>query len=319
MSRFVAVKGRYLHFFSGARFPRQKFVAQFSLLSGSIANIAAYKFVEVGDPVDLKNALERASREQGLRGSIIVAPEGVNICLAGESASVNHFVAWLQTDARFADISIKPSTSHVVPFKQLKVKVKPEIITMRTPDVYPSKVLRAPAIAPSTLRRWLDNGAVTDDGQRIVLLDTRNSFEFSAGSFEGAIQWGLHRFSAFPEAARNRLGDLADAAIVTFCTGGIRCEKAALHLEASGHSNKVFQLDGGILGYFESCGGVHYRGNCVVFYDRAAVDPALVPVSHETRQAIYHSGNSVCWRDTVVVPAEVSLAHACLLPLVQTF
>ena len=297
MSRFVSFNDKHLRIFSGVKFPRQKFVAQFSLLSGSITNIAAYKFVQVNDPVDLKNALERASREQGLRGSVIVAPEGVNICLAGESAAVHHFVTWLRSDQRFTDISIKPSTSHVVPFKQLKVKVKPEIITMRTPDVSPSKAPRAPAIAPSTLRRWLDNGAVTDDGQRVVLLDTRNSFEFSAGSFEGAVHWGLHRFSSFPEVARDRLGGLADGAIVTFCTGGIRCEKAALHLKATGLDNKVFQLDGGILGYFESCGGAHYRGNCVVFDDRAAVDPALVPVTHETRQAIYHSGINVCWRE----------------------
>ena len=138
---------------------------------------------------------------------------------------------------------------------------------MRRPEIDP---LRAPAprLAPQELKRWLDQG------RDIVLLDTRNQFEVDLGSFENTLALGLKSFSDFPRATQALPEELKGQPIVTFCTGGIRCEKAAPWLISQGF-REVYQLDGGILNYFEQCGGAHFRGACFVFDQRVALDPAL--------------------------------------------
>ena len=180
----------------------------------------------------------------------------------------------LQGDARFADIVPKESWSDKQPFKKMLVKVKREIIRMDHPTIRPVEG-RAPAVAPATVKRWLDQGH-DDQGQPVVTLDTRNAFEVAHGSFEGAIDWHLAKFSDFPSALQAHRGELEGKTVVSFCTGGIRCEKAALLMREAGLES-VWQLDGGILRYFEDAGGAHFRGNCFVFDEREALDPALAP------------------------------------------
>lgn len=240
-----------------------------------IKNIAAYHFVPVADPDALASQLRTRAAASDLRGTILVAEEGVNLFLAGDAAAIDDFVAALRRDARFATITVKASVSEDVPFSQLKVKVKPEIISFRQPRSSP-EVGRAPAVAPSTLARWIGQGA-DDQGRRLVMLDTRNREEVAYGTFVDAMTLPIDNFTELPDAVLARRDALADATVVSFCTGGIRCEKAALWMRAQGMDN-VLQLDGGILGYFEAVGGQGYDGACFVFDDRIALDPALAPI-----------------------------------------
>ena len=240
-----------------------------------IKNIAAYHFVQVADPDALASQLRTSAAEGGLRGTILVAAEGINLFLAGDAAVIDDFVAALRGDVRFADITVKASLSDEVPFSQLKAKVKPEIISFRQPESSP-EAGRAPAVAPSTLARWIGQGA-DDQGRRLVMLDTRNREEVAYGTFVDAMTLPIDNFTELPDAVLARRDALADATVVSFCTGGIRCEKAALWMHAQGMDN-VLQLDGGILGYFEAVGGQGYDGACFVFDDRIALDPALAPI-----------------------------------------
>lgn len=240
-----------------------------------IKNIAAYHFVPVADPDALASQLRTTAAASGLRGTILVAAEGINLFLAGDPAAIDDFVAALRSDARFADVTVKVSMSYELPFSQLKAKVKPEIISFRQPRSSP-EAGRAPAVAPSTLARWIGQGA-DDQGRRLVMLDTRNREEVAYGTFVDAMTLPIDNFTELPDAVLARCDALADATVVSFCTGGIRCEKAALWMRAQGMDN-VLQLDGGILGYFEAVGGQGYDGACFVFDDRIALDPALVPI-----------------------------------------
>jgi UPF0176 protein len=128
-------------------------------------------------------------------------------------------------------------------------------------------------VSPATLKRWLDAG-VDDAGRAVVTLDTRNDFEVDAGTFEGAIDWRISKFTQFPQALLDHKADLQGKTVVSFCTGGIRCEKAAILMRESGLEN-VFQLEGGILKYFEETDGAHYQGGCFVFDERRALGADL--------------------------------------------
>lgn len=232
-----------------------------------ILNVAAYKFVDLHDLQPLRAQLREQTRAHGLKGTILLAPEGINLFLAGEATQLEAFLTSLCSDARFADMPIKRSRSDEQPFNRMLVKLKREIITMNRPEVRPTR-RSAPRVAPRELKRWLD------EGREVVLLDTRNAFEVEIGSFAGAHDFGLKSFSHFPHQAEQRLQDWRDKTIVTFCTGGIRCEKAAPWMLDAGFKD-VYQLDGGILKYFEECGGAHYEGECFVFDKRVALDGTL--------------------------------------------
>jgi len=240
-----------------------------------IRNIAAYHFVPVDGPQVLCDQLFSRAESLSLRGTILVAGEGVNLFLAGAPADIDAFVADLRADPRFADIIVKASDCAEQPFGRLKAKVKREIISFRMPDAAPIEG-RAPAVSPQDLSRWLAQGA-DDAGRRLVLLDTRNREEFAHGTFIGAETLPIDNFTELPEAVLARRDAWRDATVVSFCTGGIRCEKAALWMRAQGMDN-VLQLDGGILGYFEAVGGQGYDGACFVFDGRVALDPSLAPV-----------------------------------------
>lgn len=240
-----------------------------------IVNIAAYHFATVDDPPRLAAWVREQAEAGELRGTVLVAGEGINLFLAGAAAPIEALLDGLRADPRFAGLTVKYSHSRQQPFARLKVKLKQEIIAFRREHASPVRE-RAPSVTPDTLARWLDRGH-DDDGRRVVLLDTRNREEVGYGSFADALTLPIDNFTELPEALAPHREALADATVVSFCTGGIRCEKAALWLRADGMDN-LLQLDGGILGYFEQVGGRHYQGRCFVFDERVALDPALQPL-----------------------------------------
>jgi len=237
-----------------------------------VLNISAYKFINLDDAPALRAAVHQRAGALELKGTVLLAEEGINLFLAGAADAVRQFVVQLQSDARFADLQPKESWSATQPFKKLLVKVKREIIRMNHPAIQPAKG-RAPAVSAATVRRWLEAGQ-DDQGRPVVTLDTRNAFEVDEGTFTGAIDWRIDKFSDFPEAFRAHKNALQDKTVVSFCTGGIRCEKAAILMREEGLEH-VYQLDGGILKYFEETDGKHYSGACFVFDERRAVGPDL--------------------------------------------
>jgi len=239
-------------------------------------NIAAYHFVSIAQPAEFAQVLHDRAEAAALRGTILVAGEGINLFLAGEDAALDGFLEALREDARFADLIVKRSHSQAQPFGRLKTKVKPEIISFRRDNASPLSDGRAPIVEPHTLARWLDRG-FDDAGKPVVMLDTRNREEFGYGTFTGALTLPIDNFTDLPAALEPHRDTLRDATVVSFCTGGIRCEKAAVWMQADGMQN-VLQLDGGILGYFEQVGGRHYDGRCFVFDGRIALDPQLQPL-----------------------------------------
>jgi len=240
--------------------------------SSTFVNIAAYKFISFDDTVELRPQFHALCAELDLRGTILLSPEGINLFLAGLREPIDRFLAWLRADPRFADLVVKESYSDKQPFNRMLVKLKAEIITMKHPLIKPENG-RAPAVEPKTLKRWLDQGH-DDAGKPVVMVDTRNAFEVDVGTFTGTVDFRIEKFTEFPDAIARHKDALAGKTIVTFCTGGIRCEKAAIHMQNVGFDS-VYQLDGGILKYFEDVGGNHYNGDCFVFDYRTALNPQL--------------------------------------------
>ena len=240
----------------------------------NVLNISAYLFVSLDDTDTLCERIKSEASSRLLRGTVLLATEGINLFLAGAPEAVRGMVHWLRQDSRLAALEPKESWSDSVPFRKLLVKVKNEIIRMNHPTIRP-QAGRAPAVDAATLSRWLDAG-VDDDGRPVVMLDTRNAFEVDHGRFEGAIDWRIEKFSDFPAAVSAHLEELQGKTVVSYCTGGIRCEKAAIYMAEAGVDH-VLQLDGGILKYFELQGNRHFSGNCFVFDERREVDSHLAP------------------------------------------
>lgn len=223
-----------------------------------ILNIAGYKFTHLSGLNELRSELLRLL--QAVRGTVLLSQEGININLAGAEEDIRAFQTQLDQLPFLKGIRFHQTFSEKIPYKFLKVKIKKEIITFRQPNVDVLKQ-RAKGISPTELKNWLENN------KDFILLDTRNEFEVAKGTFSGAIDLKLNDFGEFPEKASQLP---PDKPIVMFCTGGIRCEKAAVYLENQGFSN-VYQLDGGILGYFAEVGRSHYQGDCFVFDEREVV------------------------------------------------
>ena len=239
-----------------------------------ILNISGYRFVELNDAASLRESMYSRALMLGLRGTVILAGEGINLALAGLRCAVQTFIDELRADSRFRDLECKVSECDELPFGRLRVKLKREIIRMNQPAVQPAR-RRAPGIDATTLARWLRNGR-DDAGREVLMLDTRNAFEVDHGRFRRALDWRLGKFSDFPGALQARRDQLKDKTVVSYCTGGIRCEKAAWWMQQQGIDN-VLQLDGGILKYFELAGGEHFEGTCFVFDGRTALDASLAP------------------------------------------
>ncbi len=240
----------------------------------TFVNLAGYKFASLGELPALQAELRELTAAAGMRGTILLSPEGINFCVASAEAAADQFMARLRAIPALADLTAKVSTSDYHPFNRMLVKIKREIIAFGVAGIDPAG-RPAPRLSPQQLRQWLDQG------RAVTLLDTRNAYEVKVGTFRGARSLALDHFREFPSAAETLPNDLKNQPVVTFCTGGIRCEKAAPLLEQAGF-RQVFQLDGGILNYFAECGGAHFEGDCFVFDQRVALDPAL----RETEAAV---------------------------------
>lgn len=234
---------------------------------------AGYRFVDLTCLNALKCGLQDRAAAAGLKGTVLLAEEGINFSLAGEPAALQGWLDALQADERFAALPLKRSHSAQMPFARLKVKIKHEIIRMNQPTVRPA-LSRAASVDAQTLARWLKAGRC-DEGRELVLVDTRNGFEVDAGAFDGALDWRLNSFGDFPQALATHAAALAGKTVVSYCTGGIRCEKAALWMQQQGVGHAL-QLDGGILGYFKAVPAAPgWRGRCFVFDEREGLDTEL--------------------------------------------
>ena len=236
-------------------------------MSDSIVNIAGYRFVDLPDRDELRTPMTEACKASGLRGTILLAHEGINFFLAGAQQGVDEFLAFLDSDVRFLDIPLKTSHTDYQPFNRMNVRLKKEIISMGMDEVQPA-VFTGDAIAPKEFKKWLD------DGKAVTVLDTRNDYEIRLGTFENAMNLDITSFRAFPTAVEAMPDELKDTPVVMFCTGGIRCEKASVVMLEAGFKD-FRQLEGGILGYFEEVGGAHWNGDCFVFDHRVALTPEL--------------------------------------------
>ncbi|QKM63696.1 sulfurtransferase [Polynucleobacter antarcticus] len=250
-----------------------------------ILNIAAYLFVSLDELIELRAKMLDECHCRHIKGTILLTGEGINLFLAGEEIELRGFIDWLRRDSRFHALVTKDSWSETQPFQKMLIKLKNEIIRMNHPMIRPEQG-RANFISPKKLQEWLDRG--TDDlGRPVVMLDTRNAFEVDYGTFNHALHFNINKFTEFPQAITAHKEALMDKTIVSFCTGGIRCEKSGLYMREIGMEHS-YQLEGGILKYFEEVGSAHYTGTCFVFDEREALESNLdsIPEEHSIRQKI---------------------------------
>ena len=234
---------------------------------------AFYKFVEIADIAALRAVLLERGRALDVKGTVLVAPEGINATVSGSDSSVRELLSFIRSDARFAGMTSKESFAAAPPFNRLRVRLKREIVAMGVPKVKPAETTGTLVPPP----RWNDLLADPD----IILVDTRNDYEVEIGSFTGALNPRTQSFQEFPAYVNTKLATKRDAKIAMFCTGGIRCEKASSYLLSLGFS-EVFQLDGGILKYLETVPAEEslWEGECFVFDHRVAVKTGVIPGSY---------------------------------------
>lgn len=244
---------------------------------------AMYRFVALPDYVALRDKLLSVMESLQIKGSLLLASEGINGTVAGLRESIDALIAWLQQDERFAQLDCKFSTAHELPFYRTKVKLKKEIVTMGVEGIDPRTVV-------GTYVKPKDWNALIADPE-VLLVDTRNNYEVELGSFEGAINPNTESFREFPEYVRAHLDPARHKKVAMFCTGGIRCEKSTAYLKSQGFE-EVYHLEGGILKYLEDVpqSESKWRGDCFVFDNRVAVD-------HSLKESVY------------------DLCHACRLPI----
>jgi UPF0176 protein len=234
---------------------------------------ALYQFVPLPDFRELKDPLHKLCLDLGIRGTLLLAQEGINGTVAGSHEAIDALMTELREGALFMgrldNLELKFSTATEMPFKRMKVRLKKEIVTLGDPQTDPLRRVGT-YVTPAEWNRLLEEPG-------IVLLDTRNDFEVELGTFEGAVDPRIKRFSEFKDFVKNELDPAQHRKVAMFCTGGIRCEKAAIYLRAEGVD--AFQLDGGILGYFEQVGGAHFTGDCFVFDEREALAADLSAIA----------------------------------------
>jgi UPF0176 protein len=225
---------------------------------------ALYKFSRLDDFEKMQQPLRDFMDSLHVRGTLLLAREGINGTISGSDSAINKTLDYLNADKRLSDLEYKFSYSETVPFKRLKVKLKKEIVTLGIPDVDPNYSVGTYVKA----RDW--NKLISDP--EVILIDTRNNYEFEIGSFKGAINPNTETFRQFPSYTKNNLEQYRNKKIAMFCTGGIRCEKSTAYLKAEGFEN-VYHLQGGILKYLEEVEEEEslWKGECFVFDDRVAV------------------------------------------------
>ncbi|OYX58106.1 MAG: hypothetical protein B7Y86_03610 [Brevundimonas subvibrioides] len=251
------------------------------MIQSPVRLAALYRFASVADPAALRDLLEDLCGED-VRGTLLVAHEGVNGTIAGPGDAVARVIDGLTALPGFADTDVKYSTAERMPFHRLKVRVKPEIVTLGLPDL-------APAVNAGTYVAPEDWNALIADPDTIVI-DTRNDYEGEVGAFVGAVQPNTRSFRDFPEWFRTEGRALLDRRtedgrgppkVAMYCTGGIRCEKSTAFLKSEGVTD-VFHLQGGILRYLETVpeAGSLWKGECFVFDERVAVGHGLAEGTH---------------------------------------
>jgi len=238
-------------------------------------NISAYKFIALAliELPALQQALKNQAEMLNLKGTILLSTEGINVFVAGARANIDAYQQYLLSLPQLNDLHFKESLSEILPFSHLLVRIKKEIISMGHVEVRP-EVHTAPHISPETLKQWYD------EGRDFVMLDARNDYEVAVGTFDEAIDLHIENFRQFPDAVKILAKEIKEKPVVTFCTGGIRCEKAAEFMQQQGF-REVYQLEGGILNYFEKVGGAHYHGECFVFDNRLTLNAALETTDSE--------------------------------------
>lgn len=234
---------------------------------------AFYKFVPVGDCDALRAELSAFGEREGLRGTILIAPEGINATIAGPDIGVRAMLAHLRADPRFAGLVSKKSFAEQQPFQRWKVKVKPEILTFDAPEADPN-VRVGTYVNPED---W--NALISRDD--VLLIDTRNDYEVAIGTFRGAVDPKTRAFTEFKDYVESSLDPARHTRIAMFCTGGIRCEKASAYLLAHGFG-EVYHLQGGILNYLEKVrpDASLWDGACFVFDERVSVVHGVAPGGH---------------------------------------
>ena len=277
---------------------------------GKIVNIAAYLFTLLDRLPERREELRVLCRSLKLKGTILLSPEGINLFLAGTQEGIDALVAHLRKDPLLAGIEIKSSMSDRQPFRRLLVKLKKEIIAFGVKGIAPASYT-SKKLSATQLKQWLD------EGRPLTLLDTRNDYEVKVGTFKAATSVGIDHFRDFPSAIQKLPAEFREQPIVMFCTGGIRCEKAGPFMEQEGF-REVYQLQGGILKYFEECGGEHYEGDCFVFDQRVAVNPRLeetamtqcyacqhplTPRDQDSEHFVVGVSCPFCWQPAVMHPA----------------
>ena len=234
---------------------------------------ALYRFARFPDPKALRQALLDLCETHGIKGTLLLAQEGINGTIAGTAAALETVLAHIRTLPDCADITVKRSHAQDLPFHRMKVRIKREIVTMGEPAIDPLE-------GTGTYVKPADWNALIDSPDTVVI-DTRNAYEVKIGSFAHAIDPQTDSFSDFPTWARAHRAELEGKKIAMFCTGGIRCEKSTAFLKAEG-LNDVFHLEGGILQYLEDVPATESRweGECFVFDERVAVGHGLAPGTH---------------------------------------
>ena len=224
-----------------------------------------YKFTPLTDFENKKEPILAVMKKHHLLGTIILAHEGINGSVAGKPEDIIHFYEHLRCDERLADLWFKETYGDTIPFAKAKVKFRNEIVTMGVEHVDPLKVVGT-YVPPE---QW--NNFITDP--EVVLIDTRNDYEYNLGTFQNAVNPKTDHFRDFPEYVKNHLMDKKDKKIAMFCTGGIRCEKSTAYLKELGFEN-VYHLEGGILNYLEKTPEAEslWQGTCFVFDDRIAIE-----------------------------------------------
>ena len=232
-----------------------------------VLNIAAYKFTPLSNLEERRGPLRTLCRDLELKGTILLSPEGINMFVAGRRPAIQTLLEILEIDEEIGPLEVKESFSDYQPFNRMLVRLKKEIIAFGVEGIEPG-VTTSPKLPPHELKQWLD------EGRPCMLLDVRNEYEVRLGTFENAVALPINHFRSFPEIVKELPETCKEQPLVMFCTGGIRCEKAGPYLEREGFQ-QIYQLEGGILKYFEECGADHYDGDCFVFDRRTALDPNL--------------------------------------------
>ena len=235
---------------------------------------ALYQFVTLDDFQDLRHPLKKLCVSQGVKGTLLLANEGINGTIAGPQAGIDAVLDFLKQDGRFTNLELKFSYTDHMPFLRMKVRLKKEIVTLGVEGTSPTKSAGT-YIDP---RAW--NALISDP--EVILIDTRNDYEYEIGTFKGAINPHTETFRELPEFVAKTLDKNKDTKVAMFCTGGIRCEKSTAYLKDLGFDN-VYHLKGGILQYLEDVPQAEslWEGECFVFDNRVAVKHGLEQGSYD--------------------------------------